>query len=190
MTARARRIALLVLMGALTILVAVDHFAAPGVASAPREAAALGSEAALTARVVAEAASLDGWRDARSSAERAWTDARRRMIAAGSADIAYARLRELVLAAMTDLGLTLDASSALPPAAPLEGEPLRVVGVRIECSSPAAAPIHALIDRIENLPEATAHVEALRIVGPGRAGRPAASVTIDIRALAWIEPEA
>jgi hypothetical protein len=182
----------LVLVGALGVVVAIDRFsggAESAAADAPSQADLLAQEASLTARMRAEAAALDDRRAALAEAEGAWTSARERMIGAGSADIAFARLREIVDGAMTDLDLRMASAGALPVETPMEGEPLRVVGLRAEFEAVDPQRVYTLIDRLENLPETAASVQSVRIAGPGRLGRGVATVTIELRALAWIGPE-
>lgn len=194
MTEGRRRLLGVVAVGALAGLVAWDRFSGAGSgaddAGAPSSADLLAQEASLTARMRVEAEALEDRRAALAEMEEAWASSRERMISAGSADIAFARLREIVEAHMTDMGLRMTSAASRPVATPLEDEPLRVIGVRLEFDTTDTQRVYALIDRLENLQEAAAVVDTVRVVGPGRLGQPRASVTIDLRALAWIGPEA
>ncbi|MFG0275110.1 MAG: hypothetical protein ACF8QF_08635 [Phycisphaerales bacterium] len=192
MTDTRRTVIGLALVGALAAIVAVDRFsggAAGAETEAPSQADILAQEASLTARMRAEADALDGRRATLDEAESAWAAARERMIGAGSPDIAFARLREIVDGVMTDLDLRMASASALPVETPMEGESLRVVGVRVEFEAADPQRIYTLIDRLEHLPEAAASVQSVRIGGPGRLGRGSATVVIELRALAWIGPD-
>lgn len=194
MTENRRRALGLVAVAALAAVVAWDQLSGAGSAAddaaGPSSADLLAQEASLTARMRAEADALDDRRAALADIEAAWSESRERMIGAGSADIAFARLREIVEAAMTDLGLRMTSAGSLPVDTPLEGEPLRVIGLRLDFETTDTQRVYALVDRLENLQEAAAVVNTVRIVGPGRLGQPRADVTIELRALAWIGPEA
>ena len=193
MTEGRRRALGLVAVAALAAVVAWDRFSATGAAAddaaPPSSADLLAQEATLTARMRAEADALDERRAALADIEAAWSASRERMIGAGSADIAFARLREIVEAAMTDLGLRMTSAASRPVETPLEDEPLRVIGLRLDFNTTDTQRVYALVDRLENLREAAAVVDTVRVVGPGRLGAPSADVTIELRALAWIGPE-
>jgi len=189
MTTQRRRILGAGLVLAFAALVLIDRIGAAGQTpddAAPSQADLLAQEAALTSRMRAEADLLERRRAALEEVEAAWSDFRARMIVAGSADIAFARLREIVEAEMTDRGLRMASASALPVESPLEDEPLRVVGMRVEFDTIDAQRVYALVDHLENMREVAAGVRSVRIVGPGRLGRARAGVVVELRALAWI----
>lgn len=143
-------------------------------------------EASLVADMQAALAHNDEWSDALATSTDAFAASAERLLVAESEDIAFVRLREIVQATMSDLGLTDGAASALPAQTPLAGEPLRVVGLRLEFETNDPNLAYRFVDRLENLSQLRASVESISIVGPGRLGRPRATVTLDLRALAWI----
>jgi hypothetical protein len=195
MTKDTKRTALLlVALLAVGALVVLDRMSGSGGAAEGEDAPAsladrYRQEASRAAVVAAGLESAQAWEDALADAERRWDEASGRMIHAGSVDIAFVRLREVVESAMRDVGLRLDSSVALPVEAPMEGEALRVIGMRMEFLSTDPQGVYTLVDRLENLPEVATNVAGLRVAGPGRLGRDQVSVVIELRALAWIGPE-
>jgi hypothetical protein len=143
-------------------------------------------EASLVTDMQAALAQKDEWSSALAESTDAFANSADRLLVAESEDIAFVRLRDFVQATMSDLGLSDGAASALPARTPLAGEPLRVVGLRLEFQTNDPSLAYRLVDRLENLAQVRANVESINIVGPGRLGRPRATVTLDLRALAWI----
>ncbi len=182
-----------VAIGALATLVAADRAGALGggeeSAGGAREAYL--AQAAVVQRARGLVAQADEWRALLAQAREQWESARERMITAPSAEVATARLRDIVESTMAALDLTLDASSAGAVRSPLPDEPVRVIGLSFDFTALNPDVVHRLIDRLENLPDVVTNISSLSVNGPGpRAmGAGGVRVTVELEALAWLGEE-
>jgi len=156
-------------------------------ASTPREAYV--RAAALVADAEAIVGQQEGWNELLARSDAAWAEARRGMIDAPSAEVAAERLRRMVEAIMSDMGLRLTVSSVGQPRAPLEGEGLRVISLTLDFEAPNPDVVWRLVDRLENLPDVRTNIARLSIVGPGPAIRTGLRVSIDLQGLSWVGGE-
>jgi len=181
-----RSIALVVVLVAMVLLVTQDRSSSKDPAAPSLSPAATYRQASdLTRSAESMAAQRDRWRIARDEAQSAWAIARESIIDAPSVNVAESALRAFVEEVMRDAGLTLSVSSPLARDTPIEGEPLRVVGLTLDFDAPNPDTLDILLDRIENGPIRT-HITDLEVRGPGRAGRQGLRVKMDVAAMAWI----
>jgi len=187
MTSENRRIVVLVaLAGVVGAIVAVDRMGLleGGSESTPRSAYV--AQAELTEAAGAMVESAEEWQALVDTLEERWRSAREAMIDAPSPEVATARLRDAADRAMRDLGLSLDAWSPLSIRTPIEGEPIRVVGLSLDLEAPNPDLVYRLVDRLEHLPEARVSVQRLTIGGPGPRPGQGVRVGLELEALAWI----
>ncbi len=91
---------------------------------------------------------------------------------------------------MSDLGVTLSASSTPSVRTPIENEPLRVIGLSLSIQAPSPDKLNAFLDRIEHMPEARVNIRQIQTLGPRRVPIGELDVQLDLEALAWITQEA
>lgn len=183
-----RTTVLLALLGIVAVVVVVDRVASSEAADdTARTGSLYASEAALTAQTRAVAEARDDWQAASRAAADAWDARRARMIDAPSAEIAAARLRSLVQQVLLDEGISLTTSETLPSRSAGEGSEIAVIGIAFSFEALDSAPVYRVLDRIEHLPDAAAHVESISVRGPGRmGGANALSATVRLRAVAHL----
>ncbi len=126
------------------------------------------------------------WESAHESAQQAWADAMETIIKAPSVNVAESSLRAVLESEMRDAGLTLSVSSPMPRRTPIEGEPLRVIGLTLDFDVTNPDALYTLLDRIENTSAPLMEVSDLEIRGPGRTGRSGLHVKMDVSAMAWL----
>jgi hypothetical protein len=141
---------------------------------------------AVTAGVEAIIADRQRWESAHDKARIAWDEEMKAIIRAPSVNVAESSLRAFIEEAMGAAGLTLSVSSPLARQTPIEGEPLRVIGLTLDFDAPNPDALHTLLDRIENAPQPRMVVTDLEIRGPGRTGRDGLHVKLEVAAMAWI----
>lgn len=192
----ARRSAMLVgaalLLTALVIADQAGLFASGGAGGAGGAGAGGGArapyieQAALTAQTSALVEQGPQWAQLRETLEAERDGAMRRMIVAPSGELAAARLRGMVESAMSELGLRLTSSAAIRPDTPLEGSPLRVIGLTLDFDAVDPDAVFALVERLENLPDARTTINSISLSGPMRMGREGLTVSMELRALSMV----
>lgn len=193
MTAERKRLVILTgLVAIVGAIVIADRLMADGddaTAGVSRRAQYM-QQAELVAEMRQFIDSREAWEQAQRDVIAAWSAAQERIIAARTAELANAELQRKISAIVNDLGITVVATGAPSVRTPSEDQPIRVIGLRftIEAVSPEA--VFALVDRIENLPDAWCHVELVQIIGPRRTPVSRLDVDIELEALALITTEA
>ncbi len=187
-----RRFFLISVMIALVALVAADRLGVFG--GADGDAAGGGtamdewlSAGARASDMQAEVDQGPEWEALLASARGSWESVADELIVAPSAEVASARLRRRVQEAMGEFDLRLTVSEALPPRAPVDGEPLRIVGIELSFDALNPEQVYRLIDRLEHLDSLRTNIPTLRIEGPGRGVRTGIQVTMSLQALAMVE---
>lgn len=175
--------ALVVLVGALVV---ADRLGAAGADDSPTPRDEHARHAEVVARMRAEIDTEPEWRDALKAAGEIWTGVEARLIHAPTAELATARLGQLVRAVVTDLGVTLDATSAPSVRTPAEGSPVRVIALSLSLRASSPEQLNSLLDRLENLPGAWTNIARLRVQGPRRVPTSGLNVDLDLEALAWV----
>jgi len=185
-----RKTILFAITALLGVLVLADRFtqsdSTEGLGLTPRQAYI--NQFSLTNRTEQLVAQMPQWQDRLSQAQQAWQAAAARMIPAPSPELASARLRDMVQQVMTDLGVRLDASSALPVVTPVQNQPVRVIGLSLNFSAANPQEIYLLVDRLENLPDVMAFLPRISVRGPGRGLNHRLNVSMQIRAMSVIKP--
>lgn len=185
-----RRAMLIALAAALAVAVLYDRLSVAGAdAESSGDASMVDAylaQAAVTEKSERLVNQADDWNRLLEDAQARWASVRERMIEAPSAEIASARLTQIIERIMRDMDLSLTVSDALPVRRPLEDEPLHVIGLSVSFSALNPDVVMRLVDRLENLPEVRTNLARLQISGPGRRLRAGVEVTIELRALAWI----
>lgn len=134
------------------------------------------------------------WGHAAARARAEWGILSGEIVRAATPELAEARFREEVLAAMEDIRLNSparinyvrDGATAVTPAAPIRT--LRL-SVQFDAATPRDA--YTIVDRLEHLSGARASVETLKIDGPGRVQLPEqVTVTLTLSTPAFIGEEA
>lgn len=142
------------------------------------------------ARLVAEMRQFietaDAWEDAQRDAIEAWRTARSRLIAAPTAELANAQLLRRVNSIVDDLGVTMVATSAPNVRAPADDQPVRIIGLKFTIHVDSIEELFALVDRLENMPDAWTHIGSVQVIGPRRTPVRHLDVDIDLEALALI----
>lgn len=183
-----RTLVLAALVVVAGLLVVADRLGAAGEdgpgAPTPRDEHM--NHAEVVARMRAEIDAEPAWRAARDAALETWSGVNGRLIHAPTAELATARLGQLVRAVVTDLGVTLDATSAPSVRTPAEGSPVRVIALSLSLRATSPEKLHALVDRLENLPGAWTNIARLRVQGPRRVPATGLNVDLDLEALAWV----
>ena len=131
-------------------------------------------------------ADRDRWAAANDAAKQRWDDTLATLIQAPSVNVAESTLRAFIEEEMRTTGLTLSVSSPMPRQTPIEGEPLRVIGLTLNFDAPNPDGLHALLDRIENAASPRMVITDLEIRGPGRTGRSGLHIKMDVAAMAWL----
>lgn len=183
----ARNIVLVVIVVVMAVLVLRDRSNAS--ADSAAEVSFRQSQknaSAITAGIEAMLEQSDEWESAHRSAQRAWSDAMGTMVQAPSVNVAESALRAVLESEMRDTGLTLSVSAPMPRRTPIEGEPLRVVGLTLDFDAPNPDTLYTLLDRIENNSAPMMTVSDLEVRGPGRTGRSGLHIKMDVSAMAWL----
>ena len=175
--------ALVVLVG---VLVVADRLGAASDDDTPTPRDEHARHAEVVARMRAEIVSEPAWRDAVSEANDTWAGVGARLIHAPTAELATARLGQLVRTVVTDLGVTLDATSAPSVRTPADGSPVRIIALSLSLRASSPEQLHLLVDRLENLPGAWTNIAGLRVQGPRRVPTSGLNVDLDLEALAWV----
>lgn len=199
---------LLVVAGALVALVVADRFglipgrgddsAAAEQDSSPRARyMTIAAERSAESNLIGSAAA---WRDASGQAQSQWSEARKRLVAAPTVELAESRLREIILAALVDLKVAsprvtyikeavspaVGGSSA--PVAP--ASPVRSIGLRLEFDTTSHRDAYIALDRVRNVPDAAVSITSLSLSGPGRVQLPEQiTVSVTLRAAAVVGGE-
>ena len=186
-----KSVVLVAIVAVLMVLVLRDRSTAGADTVAPASPRQSYLEAsALTGSIEALIARRDEWDAAHGQAQRAWDIAMTTIIRAPSVNVAESSLRAFLEDEMRDAGLTLSVSSPLARQAPIEGEPLRIIGLTLDFDAPNPDTVYTLLDRIENAtasgPSPRMVITDLEIRGPGRTGRDGLHVKMDVAAMAWI----
>lgn len=183
----------------LLLLVIADRAGMlPGGSSGARaeddSAAARYEEAALAAEADEALLRRAGeWNSAAERAEAEWSRVSAGLVRAATPELAETRFREIVLAAMADIPLISTArinyirdGAAAPPGAGAASVRTLRLSVAFDAPNPKGA--YTIIDRLENMPDAQARIESLKIDGPGRVQSPKqVTVTLTLAAAAHIE---
>ncbi len=175
--------ALVVLVG---VLVVADRLGAASEDDAPTPRDEHARHAEVVARMRAEIDAEPEWRDALEEAGETWAGVEARLIHAPTAELATARLGQLVRTVVTDLGVTLDATSAPSVRTPAEGSPVRIIALSLSLRASSPEQLNSLLDRLENLPGAWTNIARLRVQGPRRVPTSGLNVDLDLEALAWV----
>lgn len=146
-------------------------------------------QAELTERMRRFIAAEPAWRAAHDKAEDAWRAIDARLIHAPTAELANARLQQMIGSIVTDLGVTLGSTSAPSVRTPGKDTSLRVIGLGFSVQAAAPEQLYAFIDRLENLPGAWTNITRLRVMGPRRTPSTGLRVELDLEALAWVDAE-
>lgn len=146
------------------------------------------TRAALAERTRALVDDAPRWKDLVKDVEERWASALSRMIKAPSPEVASARLATSVETLMNDMGLTLSSSSPTAVLTPVKGEGVRVIGLSLVFEAPNPDVVFALLDRLENMPEAMTNIARVSLAGAGPSiGAPTGvRVSLELQALAWI----
>lgn len=165
--------------------------AADDSAAARYEAVALAAEAdeALLRRA-------GEWNAAAERAEAEWSRLCAGLVRAPTPELAETRFREIVLAVMADIPLISPArinyirdGAASPTGG--GGASVRTLRLSVAFDAPTPKGAYTIIDRLENMPDARARIESLKIDGPGRVQSPEqVTVTLTLSSAAHIENSA
>jgi len=185
-----KRLAVIAVLAVLLAgLVIADRMGGPAAGAASSPAESYREQAQTTAQMRAVVQQQPEWAALGDRAAGRMERAVESMIVARSAELATARLRDRVEQEMRDRGLRLDSTDSPDIRAPLEGAPVREIGLSIRFTADNPDVVHTLIDRLENLDEPRMTVRRLTIVGPGASPRRGVDVTLDVEALAFVQQE-
>ncbi len=190
MTAERKRttilVALVAIVGGLVVLdrLSADDTAIDSATTSTRVQYA--QQATLVAEMRQFINAADDWERAQQDAIEAWQTARSRLIAAPTAELANAQLTRRINSIVDDLGVTLVATSAPSVRTPVENQPVRVIGLQITIAVESTEELFAMVDRLENMPDAWCHVSRVQVIGPRRTPVTKLDVDIDLEALALI----
>lgn len=166
--------------GVLTLLFLADRFGILPGASDEKTGSDAGARSRYLARAAEAAedeamiARADEWRRAEERARAEWDRVRVGLIRGQTAELCETRFREIVLGAMQDIRLVSPAriNYVRDGAAAAAAGAIRPLRLSVEFDAPTHRDAYAIIDRLENLPDARAKIELLRIEGPGRIQMP------------------
>jgi len=178
--------------GLLAVVVLVDRaglFASSGAEEGADARQAYLAQATLVERTRGMVEQEEEWRELLTRSRESWESVRPRLIHGTSAELAAGRLRDMTEAILRDLDLRIDSSRTLQVRTPLEGEPVRVIGLALDIHAPSPDVLYRAIDRLENIEEAMTNIERINVQGPGLRGAPGVRVSLNLRALAWIGQE-
>lgn len=185
-----RTVALSALVVVVGAAVAVDRLSAGATgAGEPTVRERSVQRAALVAEKRAFIDAEPRWRAALDRARDEWDRVRARLIVAPTAELATARLGQLIRGAADDFGLTLEATGTPSVRAPGDDTSLRVIGLRLSLRATGPGSLAAYLDRLERLPGAWINVTSLSVLGPGRTPSAGLRVDLEIEALAWVGTE-
>jgi len=183
----ARHVILLAIVAALAFFVLRDRSAANAdteAAESPRQSYIDASAVTRSAQALIDEQSA--WANAHERASLAWEEQLATLIQAPSVNVAESTLRAVIEEEMRITGLALSVSSPMPRQTPIQGEPLRVIGLTLNFDAPNPDALHALLDRIENAATPRMVITDLEVRGPGRTGRKGLSVKMDVASMAWL----
>ncbi|RMH27793.1 MAG: hypothetical protein D6693_04735 [Planctomycetota bacterium] len=180
---------LVVVVGALVALDRLGARDGAGDSAAPSARARVAQRAALVAQKRALIDAEARWLDALERVQREWGAVRDRLIVAPTAELATARLGQMIRSAADDFGLEVEATGTPTVRAPDGSAPLRVIGLRLSLRAGGPEALAAFVGRLERLPGSWIHIAGLNVLGPGRT--PAAGLRVDlaVEALAWVGGE-
>lgn len=186
---RKRQVVLFALVAIVGALVVADRLTA-GADDAEVSSVSTRAQYTEQARLVAEMRQFidagDAWERAQRDAVEAWRTAQSRLISAPTAELANAQLVRKVNSILDDLGVTLVATGAPSVRTPVADQPIRVIGLTFSVAATSTEELFALVDRLENLPDAWCHVSRVQVIGPRRTPVSRLEVDIDLEALALI----
>lgn len=186
---RKRTTLLLALVGVVGALVIVDQLTGAGDATDETERSTRTNyvrQAELVSRMQSFLDARPQWQEAHNKAEDAWRDLQSRIIAAPTAELANARLQQRISTIANEVGVTVRATSAPTVRTPVDDQPLNVIGVTMSFEVNDPERLYALVDRLENMPDAWTNIRRLSVQGPRRTPRGVADVELEIESLAWI----
>ncbi|TVQ31711.1 MAG: hypothetical protein EA376_08590 [Phycisphaeraceae bacterium] len=178
--------------GVLAVVVVLDRaglFSSGGDETGADARQAYLAQASLVERTRQVVDQEDAWRDLLAGSRSSWEGVRPSLIHGASAELAAGRLRDMVEAILRDLDLRIDSSRTLPVRTPLEGEPVRIIGLTLDVHAPNPDVLYRALDRLENIEDAITNIDRLSVQGPGLRGAPGVRVSLDLRAMAWIGQE-
>lgn len=133
------------------------------------------------------------WRAAASEAQARWNATRSRLVAAPTVELAESRLRELVLAAITDLEIASPRVTYVKEPLAAGADPaarVRPIALRVDFDAMSHRDAYLALDRVRHLPDAAVSISALLLDGPGRIQMPQQlTVSITVRAVALVGGE-
>lgn len=179
-----------VLLGAVVVADRAGWFAGEAALEADTPAARYAEQ---TQRAGGDAALLDradAWRSAAERGEAEWRRARAGLVRGATAELAETRFREIVKAAMQDIPLVSpERINYVRDAAAPKGA-IQTLRLSLAFDAPSPKDAYTIIDRLENLPDARARIELMKIDGPGRIQAPEqVTVTLTLSAAALIGEE-
>lgn len=156
---------------------AIDDSAASRYADAAQEASA---DAALLDRA-------GEWNAAAERAESEWNRVSTGLVRGATAELAETRFREIVKSAMQDIPLVSPERITYVREGTAAKGAVQTLRLSVAFDAPTPKDAYTIIDRLENMPDARARIELLKIDGPGRVQSPEqVTVTLTLSAAALI----
>lgn len=185
---RKRITILIVLIAVVGALVVADRLTAGGAPDGEERStrAEYLRQAELVARMERFLEERPQWQQAHDDADETWRDLQSRILSAPTAELANARLQQRISTIANELGVTLLATSAPSVRAPVEDQPLNVIGLTMSFEVRSPERLYALVDRLENMPDAWTNIRQVKALGPRRTPRGIVDVELEIESLAWI----
>lgn len=141
----------------------------------------------------ADAALLDRaseWNAAAERAESEWKEVSKGLIRGGTPELAETRFREIVQSAMQDIPLVSPERITYVREGTITKGVVQTLRLSVAFDAHTPKDAYTIIDRLENMPDARARIELLKIEGPGRVQSPEqVAVTLTISAAALIGDE-
>lgn len=149
--------------------------------------------ALASAEASADAALLDrakDWDAAAARAESEWKSVSAGLVRGATPELAETRFREIVKSAIQDIPLVApERITYLRESAAAKGA-VQTLRLSVVFDAPTPKAAYTIIDRLENLPDARARIEQLKLDGPGRVQSPEqVTVTMTLSTAALIGPE-
>lgn len=159
---------------------AIDDSPASRYAAAAQESSA---DAALLGRA-------SEWNAAAERAESRWKEVSAGLVRGATAELAETRFREIVKSAMQDIPLASPERITYVREGTAAAGAIQTLRLSVAFDAHTPKDAYTIIDRLENMPDARARIELLKIDGPGRVQSPdQVTVTMTLSAAALIGEE-
>ncbi|MBL8745543.1 MAG: hypothetical protein JNK58_04210 [Phycisphaerae bacterium] len=155
--------------------------------SAASRYAAASAESSADAALLSRAAA---WSAAAEQAETEWKKVSAGLVRGATPELAETRFREIVKSAIHDIPLVSPERITYLREGIAARGPVQTLRLSVVFDAPTPKAAYTIIDRLENLPDARARIEQLKIDGPGRIQSPEqVTVTMTLTAAALIGDE-